>query len=94
MESKFTNTMETINEVVTVLVVYTIMCFTAFVPDPTTRRLVGFAQIGVICLYMGMHLIMMLAEQLKKLYWWIRRRHITNKRKKVQQALLDAKLKR
>ena len=55
MESRFANNMETFNEVITLCILYLLMTFSDFVPDPQTRNESGKAFIAVVCVYGAVH---------------------------------------
>ena len=52
--------METFSEVTTILVLYTMMCFTDFVEDPLMRNKCGKIFIGVTCVYAAVHIVFLL----------------------------------
>ena len=60
METILDVKVEIINEMVTMIICYAIMCFTDLVPDPETRYKVGFVHIGVLCLHLLVHTVMIL----------------------------------
>lgn len=61
-ESNFATNMETFNEVVTLLTLYLMMCFTDFVPDPAIRSECGKIFIGIICAYAVVHIFFLTVD--------------------------------
>lgn len=68
LDSKSATQIETLNEVITLLVLYHILCFTAFVPEPETRRIMGFSYIGSLCVLAIVHIFIMLHGTIKELF--------------------------
>ena len=67
MESKFDNNMELLNELATMAALYMVMMFTDFVGDPATRNTCGWAFIGVMALFLAIHLLFILGSTCKAL---------------------------
>ena len=59
LESRFANWLETFNEVMTLLVLYTVMCFSDYVTDPELRNWLGFAFIAFVCFQALVHMAIM-----------------------------------
>ena len=72
MESNFDNNMELLNELATLAALYMMMMFTDFVGDPATRNTCGWAFIGVIILFLAIHLLFLLGSTCKAIYQGIR----------------------
>ena len=79
--TKGQNLMETINEVVAMLIMYHMFMFTDFVPDPTTRFQLGFSCIVFIAVHLLMNLSVIIVGSIKH----------TKNRCRVRQALKKAK---
>ena len=59
--------LETINEFTVLWVIYLLMCFTEFVPDPNTRHELGPVYIGLSGGNFALHLILILLTTLNNL---------------------------
>ena len=66
-DDAFSNTMETFNEIITLMILYMLFLFTDFVGAPATRRYLGFAYIGIILLYALVHLSVLFSDNYKKI---------------------------
>ena len=75
------NTMETITEVTTLLLLYVFMSFTDVV-GPEIRAQYGKVFIVIICMYIAMHLFVLLSENYRKARYIIRRTIYNRKVKK------------
>jgi hypothetical protein len=53
--------MELFNEVILILVLYTMMCFTQFVPEVDTREKIGYVSSGLVALHFLVNLAIMLS---------------------------------
>ena len=62
LESKFENNMETFSEIITIFVLYMMLCFTDYILDPMMRSYCGKFFIGVICSYAMVHIILLLTD--------------------------------
>ena len=49
------------------MILYFLLLFTDFVGKPATRRLLGFAYIGLILMYALVHLTILLSDSYKKI---------------------------
>ena len=67
MDSPFSNRMEVLNECTMIVLVYFLMLFTDFVPNPETRNNIGRFYIGINILHPGIHLIFLFLETCYKL---------------------------
>jgi len=56
METSFANSRETFNEYFNLHILYLLMTFTPFVPEPETRHSLGFVYIIEVCLFVAIHL--------------------------------------
>ena len=73
--------METFSEVTTLFVLYMMMCFTDFVPDPMMRSHCGKAFIGIICIYAAVHIFFLLKNVCVQIRKAIQARCAKNKRR-------------
>ena len=62
MESRFTNRMEVFNECTCIVLMYHIMCFSDFVPNPATRSSIGISFIVTIFSNVFVHLYFMFKD--------------------------------
>ena len=60
METILDVKVEIINELVTMVICYAIFCYSDLVPNPETRYMIGFANIGVLGLHLLVHIVMIL----------------------------------
>ena len=67
LESNFATNMETFNEVITLLVIYLLMCFSDFVGDPTMRNECGKAFIAIVIFYALVHITFLFKDVIAKL---------------------------
>ena len=67
LESRFANNMETINEVVTVILQYCLMYFSNFMPDDKLRHDLGYVYLAVVCLHVIFHMSIMMFSSCKNL---------------------------
>ena len=91
MESIFATKMELFNECTNLMVLYLLMIFSDFVRDPETRSNVGTFYICVIIAFAGVHIIFMLYDSFKQLYWRARRRFTLFVAKRKQAKKLKEK---
>ena len=87
MESKFTNKMVLLNEVTTVWILYTVMCFTDYVTDPATRNIIGWAFIGVLGVFLAIHLMFLFGSTCKSLYRSLHRCYYTKQRENAMERI-------
>lgn len=92
LDSKFATNMETFNEVITLFILYHLMCFSDFVPEPETRAEMGRVFIGIMCFYCIVHLYFMFGDVIRKLWNKIRSKYYTRKRKKHAAKMREIKL--
>ena len=62
MEAPLANKIEVMNECTIIVLLYGLMCFTDFVPNPETRSSVGYVYMGVITTNIGVHIIKLLLQ--------------------------------
>ena len=55
------------NECTIICLLYCLMCFTEFVPNPETRRIVGFMYIAANLINILIHTILLWVSSVKKL---------------------------
>ena len=87
LESKFATCMETFNEIITLLTLYLLMCFSDWVADPLIRNECGKAFIAVVILYAAVHIYFLLADVLGKIRHSIRKKYYTRRNKKIMVKL-------
>ena len=80
MESRFANNMELFNEVTTVWVLYTVMCFSDYVVDPIGRSICGWAFIGVVILFLAIHILLLIGSTCKAVFLSLHRRFLVRKK--------------
>ena len=61
-ESNKTKRQELFNETLTLLVLYTLMLFTDFVGSADTRYDIGYAYLGIICLYAVVNILVLTTD--------------------------------
>ena len=57
LESRFSNNLETFNECTTILILYTVLCFSDFVDSSLTRSKVGLVFVGIISFNVLVHIL-------------------------------------
>ena len=71
---------QTLDEVTYLLLIYIIMCFTDFVPDPEQRRLLGIVYLSIMFINIGLHLITLIRSTISSIVLsfkrWFARRHL------------------
>ena len=82
LESNFATNMETFNEVITLLVLYLLMCFSDFVGDPTMRNECGKAFIAIVVFYALVHITFLFWDVFAKLILSCRKCYYRRKHKK------------
>ena len=60
------NKMEIFGEIIVLLALYILMCFSDFISSLETRHYLGFAYIGVFSVYAMVHIISLLVSTCKK----------------------------
>ena len=83
-ESRFANWIETFNECSFLMLVYLVICFTDFVPDPRVRSNLGLLFIGQNCGMMLVHIVIIVSQSLHALKITVKKR--CNKLKRAKQA--------
>ena len=75
--SPFANQIELLNELTTLVLTYGHLHFTDYMPEPESRRIVGFLYIIVILLNFGVHLIILISDTcikgkfvFRRCYFW------------------------
>ena len=71
---KVMNFLDSMNEVVSIFVIYFILLFTDFVPDAKVRYMLGWPMIAVTSLAIATHILVMAYGQLKELKLVCKRR--------------------
>ena len=74
-ESAFANNMEIFSEVISLWVLYLMMCFSDFVADPETRSSCGVAFMAIVGLYAGVHIFFLLANVYAKIRHLVRKKY-------------------
>ena len=83
MESNFANNMELFNEVITLFVLYLLMCFSDFVADPETRNECGKALIALCCCYALVHILFLIINTVLQIRHLIRSKYYARRNKKI-----------
>ena len=83
LESDFSNNMEIFNEMITLQVLYLMMCFSDFVLDPEIRSFCGLAFIVVVCLYAAVHIFFLLSNVYAQIRHLIRKKYYARRNKKI-----------
>ena len=93
-ELPLANKIELFNESLTIVCTYSLICFSAFVPDARARYLCGWALIGLICFLMLSNLTMIMIQGIKIIIRAIRLRLKRCKNRKAMKVkMLDYKRK-
>lgn len=79
--------METFNELINLLILYHLICFSEFVGDPLTRRKLGFVYIGAVCFFALVHLTIMLRSSIKQGWSWLKQRYSRWQEKRKKEPL-------
>ena len=79
-EIPFVNTMDLINETLTLMCSYSLITFSAFVPDAETRYLCGWELIVLVLFTLALNLVVIIGQGLKQC---IRRCKLKNKRRQL-----------
>ena len=58
---------EIFNEIAVLLLCYFMFCFTDWIPEATTRYMIGWVFISIICLHLLGHLVMLLRDTYSRL---------------------------
>ena len=82
-ESKMTNVVDLVNEVLTTLCSYTLMTFTDFVPDKPTRYNSGWSIVGAIFFLMFFNLSVITCKSLAGLIYKLKLRWLRRKARKM-----------
>ena len=67
MESPLANIIEIMNECTMIILLYGLMCFTDFLPNPDTRSMIGLVYIGVFITNVLVHIIKLLLQTCYKM---------------------------
>jgi len=87
--------METFNEIMTLLILYLMMCFSDFVPKIETRVIIGITFICTVSTYAIVHVFFMVSEtylQVKGKCKRCKHKRKLTKTQKNRQALTEAKM--
>jgi hypothetical protein len=76
-----TNNMEVFSEVILVMIMYTMMLFTDFVPDLETRQYIGYVSIVLVAIHLLVCFSVMIIDSLRRMcdrvkWFFIRRKNI------------------
>ena len=94
LDSNFANNMELLNELTTLWILYTVMCFSDFVGDPVMRNLVGWAFISILGVFLSIHLMFLFGNTCKSLYRSLRRCYYKHKRLEAMEAIKEKQAER
>ena len=83
--SFYSTSVEIFNELINLILMYHIMCFTFFVPEANTRYLIGYSFIGFTVFNLSVHIILMLAEVFQSLHITFKIKHV----KKIEKNPID-----
>lgn len=67
LETKYDNMVEAFNEECMLLLLYAMMMMTQFVPEASLRYALGFGYIAIILINLGVHLVIMIVQDVKAL---------------------------
>jgi hypothetical protein len=89
-ESAFQRRMELFNEAMVTLIMYSIICFTDFIPDINIRYQLGYVSIILICIHFTVNVVVLLKTNFRQLILVLKRylkrmKEFTEKKKKIQQ---------
>jgi len=75
LETRFSNNMAVLDEVVITFVLYVLMHFTDYQTDPYLRSDFGVAYITILCVFTGIHMVFIIFElahslKLRIMYAW------------------------
>ena len=79
--SFYSTIVEIFNEVINLILMYHILCFTFFVPEAKIRYLIGYSFIGFTVFNLGVHIILMLVEVFQSLAATFKARITKNSKK-------------
>ena len=82
LESKFDRLMESFNEFMTLTVLYLLMYFSDFNPDPDFKNSLGFVYIADVVIFTAVHLGFMMVETFRKAVLFFKRIYNRNCRSK------------
>ncbi len=57
---------EMFHEVIMMQILYTMLCFTDFVPDVTTRGYIGYYSMAMVCIHLGVCFFFMFKSSYKR----------------------------
>lgn len=87
LDSAYANNMELLTEVATLWILYTVICFSNFILEPATRHLCGYGFIGVLALFVAIHLLVLVYSICKALKFYIRKRYYDRKKKQAMKVI-------
>lgn len=89
LESAFANNLELFNEIVTMMTLYLMFCFSDWVPDPEARSNCGFAFISVLGLYAAVHIFLLTANMCVKIYQSLRKKYYIRRNRLILAKRLE-----
>ena len=87
LQSNFANNMEILNEMTILFALYLVMCYTDFVGEPETRNICGWAFIGVISIFLSIHIIFLFGGACKSVYQGLRSCYYKKRRSEALKAI-------
>ena len=91
LESLFSNVIEVFNEVITLMILYLMMCFSDFVGDPKTRSHCGVAFIVIILFFVSVHILILTIGVYKQVRHLIRSKYYARRNLKLLKNRLEEK---
>lgn len=67
LESRFARNMENFNEMISLCIIYLMMAMSDGNPDVHSRQIYGKCFIGVVCVYLGVHMPVLLVDVCSKI---------------------------
>ena len=83
LATDFANNMETFNEVITLLVLYLLMCFSDFIVDPVVRDKCGKVYIAILIFYALVHIVLLFQDVCSKLVYKLRKIYYAKRNKGI-----------
>ena len=83
LATDFANNMETFNEVITLLVLYLLMCFSDFIVDPVVRDKCGKVYIAILIFYALVHIVLLFQDVCSKLVYKLRKVYYAKRNKGI-----------
>ena len=59
LENRMSITLETFNEIINLMLLYLLMCFSEFVGNPNVKRALGFFFIALVCFFASLYVFIM-----------------------------------